>query len=80
MRDDGVAPQPRQEVPGAGAETSAGAAARTAGHDNGPDLIAAMADCTPVMGAPTGKRLAPIMSELVHTLRRFDQLVISDDT
>jgi len=80
MRDDGVAPQPRQEVPGAGAETSAGAAAGTAGPDYGPDVIAALAFCWPVLGAPTGKRLAPIMSELVPTLRRFDQLVISDDT
>src|SRR6478752_622618 len=80
MRDDGVAPQPRQEVPGAGAETSAGAAAGTAGPDYGPDIIAALAFCWPVLGAPTGKRLAPIMSELVPTLRRFDQLVISDDT
>jgi len=72
MGDDGVAPQPRQEVPGAGAETSAGAAAGTAGPDYGPDVIAALAFCWPVLGAPTGKRLAPIMSELVPTLRRFD--------
>ena len=46
----------------------------------GPDVIAALAFCWAVLGAPTGKRLAPIMSELVPTLRRFDQLVISDDT
>ena len=46
----------------------------------GPDVIAALAFCWAVLGAPTGKRLAPIMSELVPTLRRFDELVISDDT
>lgn len=33
-----------------------------------------------VLGAPTGKRLAPIMSELVPRLRRFDELDITDDT
>ena len=27
-----------------------------------------------------GKRLAPIMAELVPTLRRFQELVITDDT
>jgi len=46
----------------------------------GPDVIAALAFCWAVLGAPTGKRLAPIMSELVPRLRRFDELVISDDT
>ncbi len=46
----------------------------------GPEVIAALAFCWVVLGAPTGKRLAPIMSELVPTLRRFDELLISDDT
>ena len=46
----------------------------------GPEVIAALAFCWAVLGAPTGKRLAPIMSELVPTLRRFDELLISDDT
>ncbi len=32
------------------------------------------------MGAPTGKRLAPVMAELVPRLRRFQELHISDDT
>jgi len=45
----------------------------------GADVIAALAFCWAVLGAPTGKRLAPIMAELVPTLRRFDELVISDD-
>jgi hypothetical protein len=43
-------------------------------------VIAVLAFCWAVLGAPTGKRLAPIMAELVPTLRRFDELVISDDT
>ena len=45
----------------------------------GADVIAALAFCWAVLGAPTGKRLAPIMAELVPPLRRFDELVISDD-
>ena len=32
-----------------------------------------------MLGAPTGKRLAPIMAELVPRLRRFQELVISDE-
>jgi len=35
--------------------------------------------CWAVLGAPTGKRLAPVMAELVATLRRFGELVISDE-
>src|SRR5450755_1388818 len=46
----------------------------------GPEVVVALAFCWAVLGAPTGKRLAPIMAELVPTLRRFDELVISDDT
>ena len=40
----------------------------------------ALAFCWAVLGAPTGKRLAPIMVELVPRLRRFGELVITDDT
>jgi len=46
----------------------------------GPEVIVALAFCWAVLGAPTGKRLAPIMAELVPRLRRFDELLISDDT
>jgi len=46
----------------------------------GAEIIAALKFCWAVLGAPTGKRLAPIMSELVPTLRRFDELLVSDDT
>lgn len=34
--------------------------------------------CWAVLGAPTGKRLAPVMAELVATLRRFGELNLSD--
>jgi transposase InsO family protein len=46
----------------------------------GNEVVTALAFCWAVLGAPTGKRLAPIMGELVPRLRRFDELVISDDT
>jgi hypothetical protein len=31
------------------------------------------------LGAPTGKRLAPVLGELVATLRRFGELDVSDE-
>lgn len=42
--------------------------------------VVALRFCWAVLGAPTGKRLAPIMSELVPRLRQFEELEISDDT
>jgi hypothetical protein len=41
------------------------------------DTIVALRFCWPVLGAPTGKRLAPVMGELVPTLRRFGELDIT---
>lgn len=46
----------------------------------GPEVIAALRFCWAVLGAPTGKRLAPMMGELVPTLRRFAELDVSDQT
>jgi len=46
----------------------------------GPEVVVALAFCWAVLGAPTGKRLAPVMAELVARLRRFEELVISDVT
>ena len=43
-------------------------------------MIAALVFCWAVLGAPTGKRLAPVMGELVPRLRRFDDLDISEAT
>lgn len=45
----------------------------------GADVVTSLAFCWAVLGAPTGKRLAPIMAELVPTLRRFRELVITDE-
>jgi len=52
--------------------------ARTPKYDE--NTVAALRFCWAVLGAPTGKRLAPMMGELVPTLRRFEELKISDDT
>ena len=46
----------------------------------GPNVIAALTFCWTVLGMPAGKRLAPMLNELVATLRRFGELIIDDDT
>ena len=46
----------------------------------GTKVIAALTFCWAVLGMPAGKRLAPMLSELVAVLRRFGELVIDDDT
>lgn len=46
----------------------------------GPNVVAALIFCWAVLGMPAGKRLAPILGELVARLRRFDELDIDDDT
>jgi hypothetical protein len=45
----------------------------------GADVVVALRFCWAVLGAPTGKRLAPVMGELVATLRRFGELEVSDE-
>lgn len=45
----------------------------------GTDVVLALRFCWAVLGAPTGKRLAPVMGELVPTLRRFGELDVSDE-
>jgi Integrase core domain len=45
----------------------------------GPDVVAGLRLCWAVLGAPTGKRLKPVMADLVPRLRRFDELVVSDE-
>src|SRR5664280_3347477 len=52
--------------------------ARTPKYDT--DTVVALRFCWAVLGAPTGKRLAPMMGELVPTLRRFAELDVSDET
>ncbi len=43
------------------------------------NTVVALGFCWAVLGAPTGKRLAPMMSELVPTLRRFAELDVTDE-
>ena len=45
----------------------------------GSDVITALAFCWAVLGAPAGKRLAPMMAELVPRLRRFGELIVTDE-
>ena len=46
----------------------------------GPEVVVALRLCWAVLGAPTGKRLAPVLADLVVRLRRFDELEIDDAT
>src|ERR1700704_6409080 len=46
----------------------------------GPDVISALTVCWTVLGMPAGKRLAPMLDELVAVLRHFGELVIAEDT
>jgi Integrase core domain len=46
----------------------------------GADVIAALTVCWTVLGMPAGKRLAPMLSELVAVLRHFGELSIDEDT
>ena len=50
---------------------------RTPKYDT--NTVVALGFCWAVLGAPTGKRLAPMMGELVPTLRRFDELDVTDE-
>lgn len=45
----------------------------------GPDVIAALTMCWTVLGMPAGKRLAPMLGELVAVLRHFGELSIDHD-
>jgi hypothetical protein len=46
----------------------------------GDDVIAALVLCWKVLGMPAGKRLAPMLGELVGVLRHFHELTIDEDT
>jgi hypothetical protein len=46
----------------------------------GPDVIAALTVCWTVLGMPAGKRLAPMLGELVAVLRHFGELTIDERT
>lgn len=46
----------------------------------GPKVIAALIFCWAVLGMPAGKRLAPMLAELVAVLRRFGELDIDEAT
>jgi hypothetical protein len=43
-------------------------------------VVGALEKCWAVLNAPAGKRLAPMLGELVPVLRGFGELTIDDDT
>src|SRR5271165_3772809 len=53
---------------------------RPRGPKYGPKAVAALVLCWSVLGMPAGKRLAPILGELVSVLRRYGELDIDEDT
>jgi hypothetical protein len=53
---------------------------RPRGPKYGPKAVAALVLCWSVLGMPAGKRLAPMLGELVAVLRRFGELDIDEDT
>jgi hypothetical protein len=46
----------------------------------GPDVIVALTVCWTVLGMPAGKRVAPMLGELVAVLRQFGELSIDEGT
>src|SRR5512143_2060672 len=45
-----------------------------------PRVVAALEKCWAVLNAPAGKRLAPMLAELVPMLRRYRELDLDDET
>ena len=46
----------------------------------GPEVVEGLRFCWAVLGAPTGKRLAPVLPDLVPRLRRFGELECDEVT
>ena len=46
----------------------------------GANVVAALEKCWAVLNAPAGKRLAPMLAELVVVLRQHHELIIDDTT
>ncbi len=64
----------------AGLQPKAVTARRARPVKYGPDVIAALTVCWRVLGMPAGKRLAPMLGELVAVLRHFGELSIDGGT
>src|SRR5665811_809767 len=79
VRHDGLAPQPCRKALGQGLAPRVVRPRRPRVPKYGQDVVASLRFCWAVLGAPTGKRLAPVMGELVATLRRFGELDVSDE-
>src|SRR6202021_3969045 len=53
---------------------------RPRGPKYGPKAVAALVLCWSVLGMPAGKRLAPMLGELVAVLRRVGEVDIDEET
>ena len=80
MRHDRLASRPRPQGIAGSVDSEGGPSANRAPTDVGPNVVAALMFCWAVLGCPAGKRLAPMLPELVPMLRRFGELDINDDT
>jgi len=79
VRNDRPPPQACPQGAEAGADAEDRPTAQAAGTAYFGDAIPTLAFCCAVLGAPTGKRLAPVMAELVPRLRRFEDLDVTDE-
>jgi hypothetical protein len=80
VRHHGLAPQPCPQGAQDGVAAHIGVTEKPRPPKYGPDVIAALSVCWTVLGMPAGKRLAPMLDELVAVLRLFGELVIDEDT
>jgi len=80
VRHHGLAPQPCPQGAQDGVAAHTGVTEKSAATKYGPDVIAALTVCWTVLGMPAGKRLAPMLVELVAVLRHFGELAIDEDT
>jgi hypothetical protein len=80
VRHDGLAPQPRRKALAQALPPRVVTPRKPRKPLYGPQSVAPLRTCWAVLGAPTGKRLAPMMPELVARLRRFGELDVDDAT
>ena len=80
MRSDRVQSGLRPQGPEAGAEASGGQAADPETTEVRREGCGGASEGCAVVNAPAGKRLAPILAELVPVLRGHGELDIDEDT
>jgi hypothetical protein len=79
VRGDRVSPGLRPPGPETGFEAPGGQGAAPRPPKYDAEVVAALEKCWAVANAPAGKRLAPLLGELVPVLRRYRELDIDED-